>query len=96
MKKLLFFICVLFFALTLAQNNPNLKEIQKIENYINSGDSKDKQVAYFYRLDSSSAAIDEKTLNNSNKAGDWDTMYIVYKRNGKLVSIKKAYPGLLT
>jgi|GEM_PF-5127808 len=93
MKKISLLVSLFFFGLIYSQNNSNVSEIGKIKSYVNLLIQKDdtKNIKFLYRLDSTSTAVDEKTWNDSDK--DWEVMYKIYKRNGKIISIEKAYPG---
>lgn len=93
MKKITLLANLLLFGFTFSQTNPNTAEIRKIDSYVNLLVSKDdtKNIKFRYRLDSISTAVDEKTWNDSNK--DWEIMYKIYQRNGKIISIDKAFPG---
>ncbi|MPS72932.1 MAG: hypothetical protein E2590_07215 [Chryseobacterium sp.] len=93
MKKISLFLSLLFFGLFSSQTNSNVSEVGKIKSYVNSLIQKDdaKNIKYYYRLDSDLPAVDEKTWNDSDK--DWEVLYKIYQRTGKVVFIVKAYPG---
>lgn len=96
MKNISLLVSLFFFGLTYSQNNSNVSEIGKIKSFVNLLIQKDdtKNVKYYYRLDNNSPAIGKEDMDSDRLMyQDWEVMYKIYKRNGKIISIEKAYPG---